>query len=247
MSVVIAMNTVVMAFELDVAWSGWVWIEGAFLAVYSFELIVKMKHAGWRYWVDLDNVFWNYLDFIIVAAGVLDMCIMPLFRFLSTEMLGDDGDAHDSHDGGGSFGHLVRMVRIVRVLRLVRLVKSVKPLYLLLSCVVESLRAMQWVLLLTMLILYGFAIFWTGLIGKGLIYPDQEVPEAVSDAFGAVWSSLFSLFSIDEWRHQHRRLGVQHGGRQVARRGVRRPGKLGDPCHSDFRCQRQHDRLLHED
>jgi hypothetical protein len=43
MSGVIAVNSVVMSLELDNAWEGWHWVEQAFLLVYTFELIVRVK------------------------------------------------------------------------------------------------------------------------------------------------------------------------------------------------------------
>jgi len=86
-------------------------------------------------------------------------------------------------------------LRIMRVLRLVRLLKTIKPLYRLLLGVIESLKAMQWVMVLTMLMLYAGAIFWTSLVGKGLIYGGKPPPDGIKH-FGTVPTSLFSLFRI---------------------------------------------------
>jgi len=49
---------------------------------------------------------------------------------------------------------------------------------------------------LTLIMLYGGAIFWTTLVGKGLIYENSETPEAVERNFGSVPVSLFSLFRM---------------------------------------------------
>jgi hypothetical protein len=90
---------------------------------------------------------------------------------------------------------LLRLMRIMRVLRLVRLLKAIKPLYRLLLGVIESLKAMQWVMVLTLLMLYAGAIFWTSLVGKGLLYGGNPPADGIKH-FGNVPTSLFSLFRI---------------------------------------------------
>jgi len=90
---------------------------------------------------------------------------------------------------------LMRMMRLLRVLRLVRLLRSVKPLYRLLMGVISALQAMQWVLILTLLVLYGAALVFTSLIGKGFMYGGNP-PSAAERDFGSVLESLFSLFKL---------------------------------------------------
>jgi len=103
--------------------------------------------------------------------------------------------------------NLLRMFRLLRVLRLVRLLRAIKPLYNLLLGVMESLRAMQWVMVLTLLTLYAGAITWTSLVGKDMLPPpmkgngtnetvDQELQEEAHQYFGSVANSLFSLFKL---------------------------------------------------
>ena len=53
---------------------------------------------------------------------------------------------------------------ILRVMRLVRLLKMIKPFYKLLMGVVESIKAMFWVIILTLLVLYACSIIFTNLI-----------------------------------------------------------------------------------
>jgi len=86
-------------------------------------------------------------------------------------------------------------MRILRVLRLVRLLKMVKPLYRLLIGVMESVKAMQWVMVLTFLTLYACSIIFTNLVGKGLMSGGQ-VSDLAEKYFGSVPSSLFSLFKL---------------------------------------------------
>jgi len=74
----------------------------------------------------------------------------------------------------------------------------VKPLYNLLLGVMESLKAMQWVMLLTLLTLYAGAITWTSLVGKKMLPdpPSEELRHDAEEYFGTVPDSLFSLFKL---------------------------------------------------
>jgi len=92
---------------------------------------------------------------------------------------------------------MLRLMRLLRILRLIKLMKAIRPLYRLMSGVVQSLRAMQWVLVLSLLVLYAKAIFWTTVVGHGLAYGgDEHTPDKAKDAFGTVPRSLFSLFCM---------------------------------------------------
>merc|ERR1712032_1734149 len=90
---------------------------------------------------------------------------------------------------------VLTLMRLFRVLRLVKLLKMVKPLYRLLLGVLESVRAMQWVIVLTFLTLYACAVVFTNLVGKGLV-TDGEISQKALLYFGSVPRSLFSLFKL---------------------------------------------------
>ena len=53
---------------------------------------------------------------------------------------------------------------ILRVLRLVRLLKMIQPFYKLLMGVVELIKVVFWVIILTLLVLYACSIIFTNLI-----------------------------------------------------------------------------------
>jgi len=195
MSGVIALNAIVMSLELDIEWSGWVIVENAFMLIYTFELIMKLKLQGCNFLVNIESLIWNYLDIILVVGGALDLWLFPAIRLVQ-ETIGDpDQDGKLKSGGLSRLMSLLRLLRIMRVLRLVRLLKTIKPLYRLLLGVIESLRAMQWVMVLTLLMLYAGAIFWTSLVGKGLLYGGDPPADGVKH-FGTVATSLFSLFRI---------------------------------------------------
>eukprot|EP00445_Apocalathium_hangoei_P019380 CAMPEP_0203892470 /NCGR_PEP_ID=MMETSP0359-20131031/35658_1 /ASSEMBLY_ACC=CAM_ASM_000338 /TAXON_ID=268821 /ORGANISM="Scrippsiella Hangoei, Strain SHTV-5" /LENGTH=1055 /DNA_ID=CAMNT_0050814441 /DNA_START=50 /DNA_END=3213 /DNA_ORIENTATION=- len=194
MSGVIALNSVVMSLELDIEWTGWLFVENAFLVVYSFELSLRLKKQGCYFLVDTSNLVWNYLDTVMVVGGVLDLWLMPLIRLVRAIIFSDS--VQTAKKGSSTnFMSLLKMMRILRVLRLVKLFRAIKPLYRLLLGVIDSLKAMQWVIVLTLLMLYSGAIFWTSLVGKGLMYGGAPPQEGL-DNFGSVPRSLFSLFRL---------------------------------------------------
>ncbi len=100
------------------------------------------------------------------------MWIIPSVTLFQEVVLGQQ--AQESK-GRSTMTSLLRVMRLLRILRLVRLVRTIKPLYNLLFGIFESLKAMQWVLLLTVLLLYAGGIFWTSILGKSdLLQSDDE-------------------------------------------------------------------------
>jgi len=191
MATVIAVNSITMWLELDYDWPIWPYVEQAFLIIYSFELVVRLRHLGCRFFTDKKTVVWNVLDLVMVVGGVLDLWLMPAIALVRGIISGKSQGQRSS--GLSQVLRLLKMMRILRVLRLVRLLRTIKPLYRLLVGVMEALMAMQWVMILTLLVLYAGAVTWTTLIGKGLLTGTTKGGERY---FGTVPESLFSLFKL---------------------------------------------------
>merc|ERR1712194_694292 len=145
---IITSNAVVMSLELDFTWAGWIWVENFYLIVYGFELLVKLRSTGCAaYFLDTAHIFFNYLDVLMVLGGMMDLWFPPLMSVVKAAAGIDDGGS----DLAAQFSNIIiilRIMRILRVLRLVKLMKVVTPLYRLLVGVMDSFRAMQWVMIL---------------------------------------------------------------------------------------------------
>jgi len=191
MSGVIAANSVIMSLEVDIEWAGWVYVENFLQIVYTFELALRLKKYGCKFFTSCES--WNYLDFVMVICGAMDLWLIPLVHFLQ-DLLNGDEELKQNSTLKGVF-KVLTLMRLVRVLRLVKLLKMVKPLYRLLLGVMESVRAMQWVIVLTFLTLYACAVVFTNLVGKGLV-TDGEISPGALKYFGSVPRSLFSLFKL---------------------------------------------------
>lgn len=122
MSTIIALNAIVISMELDIEWAGWVWVENVFLTIYFLEVLAHMKSAGCcGFFTDVQNILWNYLDFVIVSFGVLDLWLVPAISLFMTQVLNEENPP-DLNAGGVT--SLLRLMRLFRILRLVKLLKA---------------------------------------------------------------------------------------------------------------------------
>lgn len=90
---------------------------------------------------------------------------------------------------------MLRMARLLRILRLIRLIHSVAPLYQLIVSVVCAMQGMMWVLTLTIVMLYIFALLAVKLISHGLVF-GGTAPAEVAGIFPSVPQSIFVLFQV---------------------------------------------------
>lgn len=190
---VIVVNALVMWLELDFPWQGWGLTEHLLLTFYSFELAVRMRRWGSRFFCHREDWMWNMMDFCIVILGILEQWALPLFDLIVYVLYAKPLD-----NGGGGIREAVqvlRVVRVVRVLRLARLVKEIKPLHRLMSGLMEAMQAIGWVMLLTFFLLYAAAIVFTTLVGQGYIF-GGDVPPAAESLYGSVSRTFLSLFKL---------------------------------------------------
>eukprot|EP00913_Durusdinium_trenchii_P010775 g10108.t1 len=153
--VMIAINAVLMGFEVDLAKTGdigWIIVENFFCILWITEMLLKLRALRLEY-------FWspfNLLDFALVLLAIAEAWIIP-FLLPST--------------GGPSGLGVIRIVRIMRMLRLLRLIrrsaclngvvlrKLFKNLWLIIVGFRESLSTLFWVIMLLTVVIYVFAIF----------------------------------------------------------------------------------------
>lgn len=184
----ISFNAIVMGLETDIRSGLWMWVDHAMLIFFMFELAVRFKRDGWKFFTNQDDRFWNILDFTIVVTGIMDLWVMKAYRIISQTQ------------GDTQFGQMImlmRTLRLMRLLRLLRLVKAVRPLYVLAMGVLEAMQSMIWVLVLTIVALYSFAIITTRLIGHGsLAASPQDIPPRARELFKTVADSMFTLFAV---------------------------------------------------
>merc|ERR1740138_1248506 len=104
----------------------------------------------------------------------------------------------ESGNHGHQMGQIMttlRLARLLRILRLVRLVKNIPPLYTLIVGILQAMQGMAWVLVLTAVFLYAFALLSVRLVGHGLLFGGNAPPE-VAEIFPNVPQSMFVLFKV---------------------------------------------------
>lgn len=190
---VIGINSIVMGFETDMPdLSIWYYVDSLFLVVFTFELIVRLKRYGSAFFIDADSVAWNYIDFVIVVGGIVDIWAMPFIAWVKAAM------GMSTSGSGGNVGQIMmmlRMLRLLRLLRLVRLVRSIPPLFTLVIGIVQAVQGMVWVLVLTASFLYVMSLLCVRLFGHGLVFGGEAPPE-VAAIFPSVFQSFFVLFKL---------------------------------------------------
>lgn len=189
---IIVSNAVVMGLETDIKLGLWWWVEQFFLVFYLFELIVRLKRQGWGFIHDEDERGWNFFDVLIIASSVADQWMLPLL-FPS---LFQEGGSHGKPKIG-QIMNVMRLVRLLRILRLVRLIRTIRPLFVLAQGIIRAMQSMFWVLVLTIVGLYAFAIITTRMIGHAMMVGDpDDLPEISRRMFQTVPDSMFALFGI---------------------------------------------------
>mmetsp|Transcript_132362 Transcript_132362/g.411452 ORF Transcript_132362/g.411452 Transcript_132362/m.411452 type:complete len:797 (-) Transcript_132362:94-2484(-) len=193
----IAISSIIMGLECDwpslTKFLDTIYWEHVVLAIFLFELAVRLKNAGLHFFCDRLDYVWNWLDFMVVGGGVLDLWFLPFMHIIGSLITGQPV----TYNSGsmGSVVVLLRMARLLRVLRLVRLVRQVPQLFTLLSGIAQAMAGMVWVLILTLVVLYFFALLSVKLFRDGMAY-DGDAPRDVQDLFHSVPDSIFVLFTV---------------------------------------------------
>lgn len=190
----VGINSILLGVELDVPWSGWQALEHCLLAVYVVELSARLQHWGTSFFFSTADRKWNVMDFIIVVGGVLESWVVPLFFYSMQLLPGRQVIGHES--AGSGLMDMLRICRLVRIMRLVRLIHSIPPLYILAMGILKAMQGMQWVIILTVAVLYACSILATSLVGHGIIYCGSAQPPEAEEIFGNVLESIFNLFKI---------------------------------------------------
>lgn len=150
MEAVVAFTIIANAFVIGVNtdnpdWPGWFFVETCFTLIFLGEVVTKICRMGYREFCVGPDYYWNFFDFMIVLAALVDM-----FATLST------GDMNSNNKNLA----LVRLVRLLRLTRLVKLlrIKAFKELKLMIIGLFFGMRTLVWALFLFIVLLYILAV-----------------------------------------------------------------------------------------
>eukprot|EP00929_Paragymnodinium_shiwhaense_P091998 TRINITY_DN5187_c0_g2_i1.p1 TRINITY_DN5187_c0_g2~~TRINITY_DN5187_c0_g2_i1.p1 ORF type:complete len:670 (+),score=162.10 TRINITY_DN5187_c0_g2_i1:63-2072(+) len=170
--------------EADLLWG---FLEIVLTFVWAFEAGYKINLLGWRYFYS----GWNRLDFVLAFCSMLDAWIMPVYAELA-----------QNDNSGNGLGNMqaMRLLRLLRVLRMARLIETRKELLVLVEGLFGAVRAMVWIGLFLIIIIYAGAVFCNTVIQPGDIshetYGDGDF---YFDGLGASMLTLFNMCILDEW------------------------------------------------
>merc|ERR1712228_732899 len=92
---------------------------------------------------------WNYFDFLIVSAQLLEVFFELVARSTSIDI------------SNFRLLRVMRILRLVRILRVVRVLHLISELRTIVSSIVGSFRSLVWVVVLLFLMIYIVAVYFT--------------------------------------------------------------------------------------
>jgi len=165
----------------------WYMLELIFAGVFTVEIIARITTLRLKFLGDI----WNICDVVVVAAACVDVLVLQPAKM----------------GGKARLLTTLRTMRIIRLVRLVRMFKFFRELWLLVGGLVNSIKALAWICLILILLIYVCSVVTTTEIGQndatygngpsydGMVWPYKEY-------FGTVFKSMFTLFQVmtlDGW------------------------------------------------
>ncbi|CAK0839455.1 unnamed protein product, partial [Prorocentrum cordatum] len=161
----ISLNAVLITFSTDYEMqhlgssTDWmVYGEYVFICWYALELVMKIAAQG-KYFFAGPDWTWNIFDFVLVAFSAVQLTVMT-------------GAVNVA------FIRSLRLFKISKIFRLFRFLEFLKDVKVMVYCMVHSLVAVFWALVLIVFLLYMFTI----IIMQGVILSMEDFDETAADA-----------------------------------------------------------------
>ncbi|CEL92457.1 unnamed protein product [Vitrella brassicaformis CCMP3155] len=168
-------------------WSPWFWADMAFLLFFSVEIVIRFAYYRWGFFLSALNVF----DLLLLVSSFIE-----LIMILIIEAQGGGASSRVRYTG---FLTALRVARLVRLARILRVVRFFRELYVLTRGLVNASRALVWVSLLLLLVIYVGAVFTTRNLGQRYGDADAEWrtdEQKLDEWFGNMLRSIFTLFQV---------------------------------------------------
>eukprot|EP00397_Hematodinium_sp_SG-2012_P001535 GEMP01001538.1.p1 GENE.GEMP01001538.1~~GEMP01001538.1.p1 ORF type:complete len:1129 (+),score=163.90 GEMP01001538.1:174-3560(+) len=175
----------------------WYVLENIFVVCFLVELILRMKADTKNFIYDA----WIMFDFALVAFAIIETYIIAWAINTDAQTLNGV--------------RILRIIRLFRLARMLRLFRLFNQLWLMLASMGSAISALTWVLFMTLVICYAFAILLTVFLGHAAngCYPEEDpccpvpgvlVPDSgcvfymsrVQHLYGKVYHSMFTLFIV---------------------------------------------------
>lgn len=128
-------------------------LEYAYTALFTVELILRVRVIGFRAFILPKMMLWFYLDLFVVVSSLLEIAV---------ELVVSSDDGARSSDLASMSNvrmfRVLRVIRIVKVIRVARLLRFIRALRKLVLSIAHTLRTVMWACLLLIMIIYVFAL-----------------------------------------------------------------------------------------
>lgn len=170
--------------------STWYIVEMVFCIFFIIEIVLRLACHKSAFFTNPLTRTWNVVDFAIVVSSSIDTLILQPAK------------------SGGSLTviTMLRMVRLMRLARLLRLLKMFKELWLIVSGILQSLKTLGWIGVVSFLFCLACGVLATVVIGHADdIYDPYFVESEGWDHkvyFASVLRSTFTMFqlmTVDAW------------------------------------------------
>eukprot|EP00931_Biecheleriopsis_adriatica_P044896 TRINITY_DN25736_c0_g1_i2.p1 TRINITY_DN25736_c0_g1~~TRINITY_DN25736_c0_g1_i2.p1 ORF type:complete len:601 (-),score=105.25 TRINITY_DN25736_c0_g1_i2:5-1807(-) len=159
--------------------------EDTFTIVFMCEVVLRLLADGWTWIFDWGNA----TDFLLImGTGFIPTFILkPVVGFENPTV---------------RIGQAIRCLRLIKILKKVRVYEMFRIPWSLVSGILDSVRVMNWTLVIIFSVLYMFSIFLSQL----LLHQDMNWTEAQQEVIDgyfktvpeAVWT-LFQIMTLDSW------------------------------------------------
>jgi len=157
--------------------------EKVFAAFFIVELAMRMV-AMKRGFFHPKVLSWNVFDMVLVIMSIIEIVLNIMA-----------GDA-DAADASGNAGKVIRMFRMARIVRIMRVLRFLAELRIMVTLIMHSARALFWLMILLVIILYIFSIFFTQGVTDYLNgSSDPPTADVLQTNYGSIGLSAFTLFA----------------------------------------------------
>mmetsp|Transcript_105885 Transcript_105885/g.297726 ORF Transcript_105885/g.297726 Transcript_105885/m.297726 type:complete len:515 (-) Transcript_105885:178-1722(-) len=159
-------------------------VEAGFCGIYVIELGIRALAYGKSFLKPPDRG-WNLFDSLLVVQSLYEQ----LSTYTNFAKMGS---------GNLSFMRTMRLLKLLKVLRMIRLMRAMRELRMIMFAIMGSIKGMFWSIVLTVCVLYMFALVFV----QGIAFHfetesdiDPLIKESIVLNFGSMGSAMISMFS----------------------------------------------------
>lgn len=166
-------------------------LQISFTVLFAIELLPRWIAHGFVDFFMTDERWWNILDVIVVANGIVEAVLDIMERITQNET--------DNILQNVSAMRLLRIVRAVRVVRVIRVMKFFRELRMMVYSILGSLKNLLWVVIILGVTFYLFGVTFTAAVinnmeGWSLQDWNAAANHNLLESFGTVDRSALTLF-----------------------------------------------------